>query len=303
MTQLKQTAQLIQRERLAGQHQLVSGIAHEINNPVNFIHGNLKHAAGYVSDLIFAFEQYRQRHNELSKPVRLHIDHELEDIDVDYIAIDFPKLLTSMRTGTERIKDIVKQLRTFSRHDEAELKKIDLHQNIDSTLAILEHRLQTTQHRAAITIQRQYGDLPKVECYASMLNRAILNLLENAIEALDRAESDTDSPYITVHTRRNQEHVILAIANNGPPIPAEDQKRIFDPFFTTQAIGQGTGLGCTLSHQIVVEQHHGSLNCHSSPGCETCFVIELPIQQSAVQETTKSIESPELANSELACQA
>lgn len=197
-----------------------------------------------------------------------------------------------MRTGSERIRTIVKQLRTFSRHDESEIKAIDLHESIDSALTLLEHRFKATDNRAEITIKRRYSDLPSIECYASLLNRAIFNLLDNAIEAFDRAEPSTVGPYITLHTRKHKDQVILAIINNGPPIPDEYQKRIFDPFFTTQPIGKGTGLGCTLSYQIVVEQHHGRLSCHSSPGCETCFVIELPLRQTAATATQKSLTKP-----------
>ncbi|MFK8185067.1 MAG: ammonium transporter [Phormidesmis sp.] len=290
MTQLKRTAQLIQTERVAGQHQLVSGIAHEINNPVGFIHSNLDHARRYVESLLLAFEAYQAHSNEISQESRSHLEEELDDLEIDYIVADFPKLLTSMKTGTERIRAIVKQLRTFSCHDEAELKTVDLHVNIESTLVLINHRLQSTDHRPAITVRRHYDDIPQVECYVSALNQAILKILTNAIEAFDRDMADGDltaslvqqkTPYIAIHTRQQDANIILSIVNNGPPIAEADQKRIFDPFFTTQPVGMGTGLGCTLSHQIIVEHHHGRLSCHSAPGSETSFVIEIPIQQTA----------------------
>lgn len=306
MTQLKHTqAQLIQRERMAGQGQLVAGIAHEINNPATFIHGNLKHAKSYIEELLLAIGLYRRHSDRLPATVQLQLQSQLEAVDVDYIAADFPQLLASMQTGTDRIRTIVKELRNFSRHDESDLKSVDLHDSLDSALMVLAHRLKPTSTRPTISIDKQYGELPAVECYAGALNRAILSLLTNAVDAFDRAANRsipqtvspaipsvisqvTEFPCITLITQQKGKQIFLAISNNGPHIPEDQQKQIFDPFFTTQPIGQGTGLGCTISYQIITEQHHGQLTCHSTADQDTCFMIEIPLVQTEQRSQTEN---------------
>lgn len=295
MAQLRRTqAQLIHRERIAGQGQLVAGVAHEVNNPANFIHGNLDCAQSYVEDLLFAVEQYQLQSGGLSKEVRSQLEDTLEDIDIDYIATDYARMFASMKAGTERIRNIVQQLRSFSHHDESAFKAVDLHSGLENTIAMLSARLQETARRPAIQIKRQYGALPTVECYASSLNRVFLNLLTNAIDAFDRAANEAIvqgktnailSPQIYLKTRANQGRVLLSISNNGPIIPEDELKQIFDPFFTTQPVGKGTGLGCTISYQIVTEQHHGQLSCLSKTGQGVCFLVELPIKQTFTKQT------------------
>ena len=308
MAQLRRTqAQLIHRERIAGQGQLVAGIAHEVNNPANFIHGNLDCAKSYVEDLLFVLEQYRLQSDGLSSEVRSQLQNTLEDIDIDYIASDYAQMFASMKAGTERIRTIVKQLRSFSRYDESEFKTVDLHSGIDSTLVMVAHRLEATAHRPAIQINCKYGKLPAIDCYASSLNRALLNIITNAIDAFDRAANEASfqgtkncpqSPQITIKTRFHQERIFVAISNNGPAISENNLKQIFDPFFTTQPVGKGTGLGCTISYQIIVEQHHGQLSCVSRSDTGVCFFLELPAQQPAAEQVT-SLPSASLSSASL----
>ena len=283
LAQLKKTqAQLIQQERLAGQGQLVAGIAHEINNPMTFIHGNLEHAQQYVEELLAALEAYQDHSVGLPNEARMQLDETLEALDVDYIKTDYVKLFESMQVGTKRIRAIVKELRTFSRHDEASLKSVDVHTGLDSCLRLIARRLEATSKRGTITILKRYGQLPPVECYASELNRAFLHILTNAIDAFDNSGRQANvgplsEPTIILQTRQLKTNIQISISNNGPHIPTDVLKKIFDPFFTTHPVGQATGLGCTISHQIVVGQHHGKLYCHSKEGGLTFFVIELPL--------------------------
>ena len=296
MVQLRRTqAQLIQRERIAGQGQLVAGIAHEINNPVSFIHGNLEHAKTYIQDLLHALETYREQAQRPPQSRRQQLDAGIDTEEIDYIAADYPKLFASMQAGTQRIRSIVEQLRNFSRYDEAELKSVNVQTGLDSTLMVIDHRFAATARRAAIEVVKQYDTLPDIECYANALNRAFLNILTNAVDAFDRQANERavqgtkeaiSPPKILIKTRplksSTQNSIQICISNNGPTISPADQKKIFDPFFTTQPIGQGTGLGCTISYQIVVEQHHGELRCQSCPSKGTTFTIELPLAQSTV---------------------
>jgi PAS domain S-box-containing protein len=280
--QLKQTqAQLVQAEKMSGLGQLVAGIAHEVNNPINFIHGNLSHTHTYVEDLTHLINLYRQHY---PNPVR-EIASEIEDIELDFILTDLPKLLTSMQVGTDRIRDIVLSLRNFSRLDEAEIKPVDIHEGIDSTLMILQSRLKPTQDQHAIDILKQYGTLPRVECYAGQLNQVFMNLLSNAIDALEdkRKESSStiDPAQIRISTAvLDCQTVEIRIADNGSGMPEDTKKKIFDPFFTTKPIGKGTGLGLSITYQLVIEQHRGTVECWSEPGKGTEFVIRVPIQLS-----------------------
>ncbi len=299
MTQLKKTqAELVQRERIAGQGQLVAGIAHEINNPVGFIYGNLEHTQDYVNDLLQAIELYRQSSAGLPEDVRSYLNAQLNKLDIDYITADFPTLIASMQTGAERIQNIVLQLRTFSHYDEAEVKSVNIHDGLDSALMLLTPRLSTSQTETAnqqtdVEIVRLYGELPPVECYASALNRVFLNILTNALDAF--ARGNTSDPKITLKTHLVASRVIVTISNNGPCIPPAEQSQIFDPFFTTQPVGTGTGLGCTISYQIVVEQHYGQLTCHSAAGKGTCFVIELPV---SVRDAKAQKDASQKANAQ-----
>ncbi|MBD2546752.1 MULTISPECIES: PAS domain S-box protein [Planktothricoides] len=280
---LKQTqSQLIQTEKMSGLGQMVAGIAHEINNPVNFITGNLVHTKNYVEDLLGLMELYQKNYPD---PVP-EIQEEAENIDLDFLMEDLPKILASMEIGAERISQIVLSLRNFSRLDEAEMKPVNIHEGIDSTLLILQNRCKPKGKNSGIEIIKNYGDLPKVECYAGQLNQVFMNVLANAMDAL---ENQPNPHIITITTEVVQptecikpSQVAIRIQDNGPGMSEDVQKRLFDPFFTTKPVGKGTGLGMSISYKIIVEKHGGIIECHSELGQGTEFLIQIPISQSKV---------------------
>lgn len=276
---------LVHNEKMASLGQLVAGVAHEINNPVNFIHGNLCHVQTYASDLLNLIQLYQQEYPQPSDSIR----DEIEAIELDFVQDDLDKTLTSMRTGTERIREIVLSLRNFSRLDEVAFKEVDLHEGIDSTLMILQHRFKATTNSPAIKIIKDYSTtLPKVECYASQVNQVFMNLLVNAVDAFESKTGNTN-PTITIRTGINTEHqVFIQIADNGPGIPEAVRNRIFNPFFTTKPIGKGTGIGLSISHQIVVEKHGGQLSCESQPEQGTTFTIMLPTKPHCLLQSIKA---------------
>lgn len=276
-------AQLIQAEKMSSLGLLVAGVAHEINNPINFIYGNLDYANQYVQDLLNLVQLYEQYY---ANPVP-EIQQETDAIELEYLKEDLPKILSSMQVGAERINSIVRSLRTFSRHDEAQMKCVDIHEGIDSTLMILQNRLKAPlfsrrKDRPAFQIVREYENLPCVECYAGQLNQVFMNLLSNALDALEEKNGDFDqfpTPTIWIRTEVvDGEKVAIHISDNGSGIPLEIQQQIFDPFFTTKPVGKGTGLGLSISYQIVVERHGGQLECLSTSGEGTEFVITIPLQ-------------------------
>ncbi|MGB0562398.1 MAG: PAS domain-containing protein [Spirulinaceae cyanobacterium] len=276
----KAQAQLVQSEKMSSLGQMVAGIAHEINNPVNFIHGNLSHARSYINDLLALIEAYQFHYPQPDNAIRAMI----ADIDLDFLVEDVPHLLQSMKVGTDRIREIVLSLRTFSRLDESEIKAVNLHEGLDSTLTILQPRLREQSGRPGIQVVKDYGELPPIECYAGQLNQVFMNILSNAIDALeepDRPRSpaalEQASNRITIKTRVMNRQIVIRFTDNGPGIRPAVQARLFDPFFTTKTVGKGTGLGLSISYQIVTEKHEGKLTCTSKPG-ETTFTVELPIQ-------------------------
>ncbi|GAB4342963.1 MAG: hypothetical protein OHK0047_35310 [Leptolyngbyaceae cyanobacterium] len=271
--------QLIQSEKMSSLGQLVAGVAHEINNPVNFIYGNVIHAGEYVQDLLKLLKLYYEHYPNPGTAIQTAI----EEIDLDFLMQDLPKVLSSMKVGADRIRQIVLSLRTFSRMDEAELKQVDIHDGINSTLIILEHRLKAKDDHPAIQVIKNYSPLPLVECFAGELNQVFMNILTNAIDALNEVRFTAPSnfmPTITLTTQQTESNQItIQIADNGPGIPESVKTRLFDPFFTTKPVGKGTGIGLSISYQIITERHGGSLRCNSAPGQGAEFVISIPIKQ------------------------
>ncbi len=266
--------QLIQSEKMSSLGQMVAGIAHEINNPISFIHGNLTHARNYVQSLLDLIAIYQQEYpHPTAKVVQ-----KAEEIDLNFLQEDLPKLLDSMEMGTSRICNIVLGLRNFSRLDEAEMKAVDIHEGMDNTLMILQHRLKAKGNRPEISVIKEYGQLPKVTCYAGQLNQVFMNILSNAIDALEQKVQR--SPWIRICTELTANQTVkIRIADNGVGMTAQVQQKIFDPFFTTKPVGSGTGLGLSISYQIIVEKHQGWLSCNSIPGSGTEFVIEIPLSK------------------------
>ncbi|AFZ26527.1 PAS domain S-box [Cylindrospermum stagnale PCC 7417] len=271
--------QLIQSEKMSGLGQLVAGVAHEINNPVNFIYGNLTHANDYIQDLMTLVRLYQQYYSDPAP----QIQEIVAEIDLEFLIEDLPKLLKSIEIGAQRIREIVVSLRTFSRMDEAEMKEVNIHEGIDSTLMILDHRVKATPGRCGIQVVKEYGNLPLVECYAGQLNQVFMNILANAIDALEESISTqkmSNNPQIHIRTQFLEANkVTISIADNGVGIPEEVQNRLFDPFFTTKPIGKGTGMGLSISYQIISQRHGGSLECFSQLGNGSEFVITIPLHQ------------------------
>ncbi len=293
--------QLIQSEKMSSLGQMVAGIAHEINNPINFIHGNITHASEYVQDLLDLVVVYQQ---EYPRPSPL-IEEKAEEIDIDFLSEDLPKILDSMKVGSSRIRNIVLGLRNFSRLDESEMKPVDVHEGIDNSLMILQHRFKENSNFAEIEVIKEYGKLPEVICYPGQLNQVFMNILSNAIDALqeaffidhpslvnDKEQTTKDIEASAASHRVGQIRIfteltdyntaIIKIADNGSGMTKAVQQKIFDPFFTTKSVGSGTGLGLSISYQIIVDKHKGSLTCDSTLGKGTEFTIEIPMQQSDI---------------------
>ncbi|YAF93937.1 MAG: GAF domain-containing protein [Nodularia sp. CChRGM 3473] len=280
LQELRQTqSQLIQSEKMAGLGQLVAGIAHEINNPISFIYGNITYLTEHTENLFKLLRLYQKRYPKTTK----EIQQQAAELDLDFIADDLPKILTSMTLGTERISQLVLSLRSFSRLDEAEMKPVDLHEGIDSTLLILQNRLQAQANSLAIEVVKKYGDLPPVVCYAAQMNQVFMNILNNAIDALAYSVTNrkiTNKPKIQIYTDFIEEKtIVICIADNGCGIPESVRSRIFEPFFTTKQPGQGSGLGLSISYQIIVEKHSGKIKCVSEPGNGCEFWIEIPLKR------------------------
>lgn len=284
LDKLKKTqSQLIQTEKMSSLGQLVAGVAHEINNPVSFIYGNIAHAQQYANELLDLVALYGKHYPDPEPEIEAYLD----DIGLEFLREDFPKLMASMQVGADRIREVVLSLRNFSRLDQAQKKPVNIHEGIDSTLLILQNRLKAKAGRHSIEIIKEYGELPLIECYAGQLNQVFMNLLANAIDAVEEKEKKAEksaalppqsSPCIHIRTAVTKGKCItLEITDNGVGMTAETKKRLFDPFFTTKPAGQGTGLGLSISYQIVVEKHGGEIRCDSTPGVGTSVKITLPI--------------------------
>jgi signal transduction histidine kinase len=292
LQELKQTqAQLIHTEKMASLGQFVAGIAHEINNPANFIQGNISHLRSYTSELLALLHLYQAA---LPNPPQ-NIQDLAAEMDLNFLVEDLAKILDSMKFGSERIKNIVNSLRNFSRLGEAKLKKVDLHEGLESSLMILQHRLEADgSDRPKIQVIKNYQKIPQVECYAGEINQVFINILTNAIDALTQTNpnlslidgnpscpnSECTIPTIEISTELiHPDQVQITIADNGPGMTEKVRKQLFDPFFTTKPVGAGRGLGLSISYQTVVEGHQGNLYCQSTPGEGTTFKIILPLKQ------------------------
>ncbi len=314
LQQLKQTqSQLIQTEKMSSLGQMVAGVAHEINNPVNFIYGNIDHASCYIQDLMGLMALYEQKYPNPAEEITEY----QKEIDLEFLSQDLPKLLSSMKLGTDRIREIVMSLRNFSRLDEAQMKRVNIHEGIDSTLLILQNRLKARSAFPGIELVKEYGDFEQIECYAGQLNQVFMNIISNSIDAIEESSKflvlhselsastgegsgsiPKISPQIKIATELvekmsangdlDETRLLIKISDNGPGMSEEVRQRLFDPFFTTKPVGKGTGLGLSISYHIVVEKHGGQLQCLSTPDEGTEFIIEIPIQQ----QKRKSSETP-----------
>lgn len=282
--------QLVQTEKMSTLGTLVAGIAHEINNPTSFIYGNLHYANEYIKDLLKLVRLYRENYPDPVTEIKMHS----RAVELEFMMEDLPKVLSSMEHGAERIRHLVNSLRNFSRLDQTKMQPVDLHEGIESTLLILHHRLKANGERPGIKLIKEYGELPKVECHPSQLNQVFMNLLGNAIDALEEIQNTSKTaqnkftPSIWIRTEAIGERVIIKIIDNGSGISESAKIQLFDPFFTTKPIGKGTGLGLSISYQIVVEKHKGMLRCESLLGKGTEFSIEIPVRHNLVQQTNSS---------------
>ncbi|MEM1167716.1 MAG: response regulator [Cyanobacteria bacterium P01_H01_bin.35] len=272
--------QLVQNEKMSTLGQMVAGVAHEINNPINFIYGNLEPAEEYIENILTLIEMYQLYNPEPDAEIKAY----REDIELEFLREDLIKILSSMKIGANRILEIVKSLRNFSRIDGSEIKQVDIHEGIDSTLMILQNRLKAKPEHPEIEVIKEYGNLPDVECYPGQLNQVFMNLLANAIDAIEECYSEgsfkeVENNYGKIHIStelNNSDEYVIKIADNAKGMKEEVVNRIFNPFFTTKSVGKGTGMGLAISYSIVVDKHGGKLECHSKINVGTEFIIRIP---------------------------
>ncbi|MEH2161368.1 MAG: ATP-binding protein [Nostoc sp.] len=266
-------AQLIHTEKMSSLGQMVAGVAHEINNPANFIHANLNHASEYSEGILDLLKLYQATYPNATP----EISDRTQDLDIEFLAEDLPKLMASMQVGTKRIRQIVLSLRNFSRLDEADMKFVDINEGLDNTLMILNHRLTATPNQPEIQILKKYGDLPLVECYAGQLNQVFMNVLANSIDAIEESLVKNQGQICIRTELANEKQVMIQIYDNGIGMSEEVKQRVFDYMFTTKPVGKGIGLGMAIAYQIVVEKHAGSIEVDSTPGHGTEFTIRIPL--------------------------
>ncbi|WP_392534463.1 response regulator [Nostoc sp. C117] len=279
--ELQQTqTQLIQAEKVATLGQLTAGIAHEVNNPINFIAGNLSFVEQYVQEIVNLLNLYQKY---LPEPPD-EIKNAIQKSEINFLLDDLSKIIQSMQVGTNRVTEIVSYLNNFSRHREAGKKLANLHEGLESTLLILGHRLKQNTHHPGIKVIKEYGNLPLVECFPGEINQVFMNLICNAIDAIEETHKSKDVDKLHQHpgmikikTEVIGEQVILRIADNGSGINKGDETKIFDAFYTTKPVGKGTGLGLSIAYQIVANNHHGKLTYYSQPGKGMEFIIKLPV--------------------------
>ncbi|MBD1831605.1 type IV pili methyl-accepting chemotaxis transducer N-terminal domain-containing protein [Cyanobacteria bacterium FACHB-472] len=283
-------SQLVEKEKMSNLGCLVAGVAHEINNPVSFIYGNLNYATDYIQNLLDLVKVYEE---EYPKP-SVALQEKIDEIDLEFLKEDLPKVMYSMEVGAKRIHQIVRSLRNFSRTDEELIQVVDIHEGIDNTLLILQNRLKAHGDNEGIEIVKEYGNLPLIECYSGQINQVLMNLIGNAIDELESLNNNVCgySKKIKISTEVcHRGTIILRIADNGHGMNEDVKARLFEPFFTTKPVGKGTGLGLSISYQIVVEKHQGSIECISQPGEGTEFIIEIPVVQRQQEEITNELES------------
>ncbi|MCF4969269.1 hybrid sensor histidine kinase/response regulator [Nostoc sp. CMAA1605] len=272
--------QLVQEEKMSALGQLISGVAHEINNPINFIVGNIIYAQSYVDNLLALLNLYEKHQQQKLPDIQAYADQ----IELDFLKSDLPQLLSSMKTGAERVEKIVRSLRSFSRLDDTEYQLFNIHEGIDSTLVLLSNRIKTVSKKVEINIVKNYGEVPAVECYAGPINQVLMNLLANAIDAVEESLLSgkiSEKPTIEIITdvTEDKQSVLIIIADNGVGIPEEIQQKIFEQFFTTKPLGKGTGFGLAIAHEIIVDKHKGKLEVQSACGEGARFLITIPIEQ------------------------
>lgn len=274
--------QMVQMEKMAILGQMLSGISHEINNPINFIYGNLPYVEEHVRDVLGLLQTYQ----ESGANQHPSIQSVLAEIDLEFTIDDLPRIVNSMKLGADRIRELVLTLRNFYRLDEQEMHLSDLHTGIENTLLLLQHRYKPT-----ISIIKEFAELPAIECHINQLNQVFMNLLSNAIDALLEQAANQQPQIVIITQQLNSNLIAVSISDNGPGIPLEVQQRLFEPFFTTKPMGVGTGLGLSISHQIITETHHGRLFCCSAPGGGTTFMVELPVRQPLASSPNSAMSS------------